>query len=246
MPYACLQWWLRLLSYRRRMRPHCTRAWTFALAAAWVATASSVAAAADPAPIVLERLSGSVGYLTAPLAQPVPVTGRLTIDPRDYALTQLRSMAALDLPDSSVVSIGASTRVQVGQFEDSQGGSRMSMTIYSGAVHFSVRHPQGARASYVFVTPTSEVAIRGTEGIIVVLPGETIVACVHGMPNDTLVIARDGSRMYIPVGETVRIRAMTKKRMSMVMRKGIAGPQFAQFAGIVAHNHAMRLQGLQK
>jgi hypothetical protein len=196
--------------------------------------------------IVLQRVSGEVGYLTSLRAAPVPVVGQLAIEPRDYAQTQARSMAALNLPDSSIVSIGASTRVQVARFQQLGSTSIARMTIYDGAVHFSVRHPGGARANYVFVTPTSEIAIRGTEGIIVVLPGETIVACVHGTPNDTLVITKDGSRMYVPVGETVRIHSITSKHTTMSMHSGITGAQFAQFASIVAHNHAMRMRGLQK
>lgn len=218
------------------------------LTAAWAGFAFAAAPPAEGGSerIVLQRLSGSVGYETNSGGKRTAVAGQLAIDPRDYALTSVRSMAALDLPDSSVVSIGESTRVQVGRFQRYGRLTEMRMNILEGAVHFSVQHPQGAHANYVFVTPTSEIAIRGTEGVIVVLPGETIVACVHGTPNDTLVITKDGSRMYVPIGQTVRIRAGQANRMQMARANGISGPEFSQFAGIIARNHAMRMRRLQR
>ena len=191
--------------------------------------------------IVLERLSGSVAYREAIGTPSIPVTGSLALPGRDYALTDVRSMAALKLPDSSVISIGETTRVKLGAFLMSPDLSQMRLTIMAGAVHFSVRHPGGARANYVFVTPTSQIAIRGTEGMIVVRPGETIIACVHGTDTDTLVTAKDGSRTFLPPGRTLSVAAMPSGQLRMVMSKGIRAAGFDQFAAIVARNHRMRM-----
>lgn len=193
--------------------------------------------------ILLQRLSGSVGYATPSDERYVPVTGSLQLEPRDYALTKERSMAQVTLPDSSVISIGASTRVRVGAFAMAREVASMQIVIASGALHFAILHPPGGHSNYTFVTPTSQVGIRGTEGIIVVRPGETIVACVHGTANDTLVTAKDGSRVFVPVGETLRIQAMPGNRVRMFMSRGVSGPQFEQFASIVARNRAMRAKG---
>jgi FecR protein len=196
--------------------------------------------------LVLQRISGQLDYQPKPDENREAIVGQLLVQPRGYALTRTQSMAAIDLPDSSVVSIGASSRVGLGHFERETWGSRSLMTIYDGAIHFAVKHPAGARANYTFVTPTSQVAIRGTEGIIVVRGDETIIACVHGTNNDTLVMYGRGRQMYVPVGMTVRIRGAMGTAAIMSMRRGIAGPEFDQFKAIVARNHAMRMRGLQK
>ena len=204
------------------------------------AGASDPAGAAASGPIVLQRDSGSVNYLAPRELHPLPVIGHLVIQPEDYALTELRSMASLIMPDSSVVSIGSSTKVRVGAFSVALQVSSMSISIMGGALHFSIRHPQGGRSNYLFITPTSQIAIRGTEGMIVVRPGETIVACVHGAAKDMLVTMRDGRRMHVPAGMTLMMRATGGHRLEMSMQRGVSAAEFAQFAPLVAHNHAMR------
>ena len=193
--------------------------------------------------IVLQRLSGRLDYQGATAERRESIVGQLLVQPHGYAFTRANSMAAIDLPDSSVVSVGASSRVGLGLFDREAWGSRSVMTIYDGAIHFAVKHPAGARANYTFVTPTSQVAIRGTEGVIVVRGDETIIACVHGTNNDTLVLYGKNQKMYVPVGMTVRIRGGRGKVSTMSMRRGISGPEFSQFSAIIAHNHAMRMRG---
>ena len=208
-----------------------------ALSLALALIAAGVPAAAGD--VVLKRVSGAVGYTTTPGGPTIALTSSVAIDSSDYALTQTRSMAALLLPDSSVVSIAESSKVRVGQFLVSDGIAHMIVGLMGGALHFSVRHPSGARASYVFRTPTADIAVRGTEGMIAALPGETIVACVHGSADDTLVTSRDGVHVYLPPGRTLVIR--TNPKAVMMMTAGVMGPAFQQFAGIVARNHADRM-----
>jgi hypothetical protein len=197
-------------------------------------------------PIVLERVSGRLDYQRTVTGNRVPVTGQLTIQPHGFAYTQARSMAAVDLPDSSVVSIGASSQVGLESFDRTTPIASATIRIDAGAIHFSVRHPAGAHSNYTFITPVSEIAIRGTEGVIVTRGDETIVACVHGTNNDTLVVYGRNEKMYVPVGMTVRIRGRLGGASTMSMRRGVAGPEFDQFKTIIAHNHAMRMRGLQK
>ncbi len=196
--------------------------------------------------LVLQRVSGGLVYQPNAGQTRETIVGQLFVKPRGFAQTQAHSMAAIDLPDSSVVSIGSSSRVGLDLFDRGTSGSRSMMTIYDGAIHFAVKHPAGARANYTFVTPTSQVAIRGTEGIIVVRGNETIIACVHGTNNDTLVTYGRGQQMYVPIGMTVRIRSGIGKAAAMSMRRGIAGPEFDQFKAIVARNHMMRMRGMNR
>ncbi|MGH7660036.1 MAG: FecR domain-containing protein [Vulcanimicrobiaceae bacterium] len=198
---------------------------------------------ADSQRILLERVDGAVEYLPQGVARPLPVAGRLVVRPEDYAITERRSMATLALPDSSLIAIGSATKVRVGSFSAEGGVSSMSVAIMGGALHFSIRHPQGGHANYIFTTPTTQIAIRGTEGMIVVRPGETIVACVHGTVNDTMVTTRDGRRISLPVGMTLTVQSAGRTRVRMSMLRGVSGPEFKQFASIVARNHAMRSKG---
>jgi hypothetical protein len=38
--------------------------------------------------------------------------------------------------------------------------------VYQGKTRFEVAHPQGGKANYTFQTPTTQIAVRGTEGDI--------------------------------------------------------------------------------
>jgi len=209
------------------------------------ALSCSVSGANAADPLVLQRLSGVLEYQTTAGQNREAIVGELAVQPRGYALTRARSMAALDLPDSSVVSIGASSRVGLGFFEHETWGSRSVMTIYDGAIHFAVKHPAGARSNYTFVTPVSQIAVRGTEGIIVTRGNETIIACVHGTKNDIYVTYGANQKMYVPDGMTVHIHGMGRYA-KMSMHPGIAGSEFAQFTPVMARHHAMRMRGLEK
>lgn len=196
--------------------------------------------------VVLQRLSGHLDYQSMAGKNRERIVGQLLVRPRGYAETQAQSMAAIDLPDSSVVSIGASSRVGLQHFYREAGISNSAMVVYDGAIHFAVQHPMGAHANYTFITPTAQIAIRGTEGVIVVMPGETVVACVHGTNNDTVVFYGRNKKMYVPLGMTVRIRGRFGSGSTMSMRRGISGPEFEQFKSIIARNHAMRMRGIRR
>ena len=99
-------------------------------------------ALADSNQILLERQSGIVDYLQ-PGEKPVPVEGRLAVHSEDYAITGMRSIAALALPDSSLVSIGSSSKVRVGSFSGKDGVSSMTVAIVGGALHFFDRRAPG-------------------------------------------------------------------------------------------------------
>ena len=216
------------------------------LLAVALAAAPGRPAFSGPVELILQRLSGQLDYQSPAGNSSQRISGQLAVQARGYALTHAGSMAALDLPDSSVVSIGASSRVRLGRFDRESWGSSATMTIVDGAVHFAVKHPAGARSMYTFLTPVSQIAVRGTEGIIVTRGDETIIACVHGSKNDIYITYGAHQEMYVPDGMTVRIRGRMGKYAKMSMHPGIAGSEFAQFTSVMARHHAMRMRGLEK
>ena len=206
-------------------------------------TLLAVTVAAAQPQIVLEHVSGRVAYAVSEAGAQTPVVGSLSLDAGDFAITRARSAGVLLLPDSSAVSLGEATRVRVGAFLMAHELATMRVSLMDGALHFAVRHPGGGRADYVFTTPTAQIAVRGTEGMIAVLPGETIVACVHGTNTDTEVTSPDGVRTYLPPGMTLRVRVGQGGHIERAMNAGINADRFAQFAGIVAKNHQSRMSG---
>jgi len=63
------------------------------------------------------------------------------------------------------VTLGANTRIQLAFF-DQADIANAKFVIYQGKTRFVVEHPQGGKANYVFTTPTTQIAVRGTEGDI--------------------------------------------------------------------------------
>jgi Na+/proline symporter len=114
---------------------------------------------------VLTNVKGAVSYErdgTPHLL--VPKVKQLLTD-NDTAVTQTESLAQVALPDSSIVTLGALTRVQLAFFNQTDIANA-KFVVYQGKTRFQVEHPQGQKANYTFVTPTTQIAVRGTEGDI--------------------------------------------------------------------------------
>ncbi|GAC1388779.1 MAG: hypothetical protein NVSMB31_03480 [Vulcanimicrobiaceae bacterium] len=133
------------------------------LAAAILLTPLNVRAAADK---ILENMRGSLTY-EVPGSQPKALaqSASIVLADRDIASTGNASLGALTLPDSSRITLGQNTRVQLGLFEQS-ASTNAKFTIYNGKTRFSIQHPNGAKANYTFSTPTAQIAVRGTIGDI--------------------------------------------------------------------------------
>ena len=113
----------------------------------------------------MARVAGTVQYQWGPDATLHQLFGRLDLPDDALAVTLAQSRAQLVLPDSSEIDIGAQTRVRVGAFNAAATGNPTVIVLELGALHFIVRHPAGGRANYRFQTPTSQIAVRGTDGI---------------------------------------------------------------------------------
>ncbi|HEV8020570.1 MAG TPA: FecR family protein [Candidatus Lustribacter sp.] len=104
-----------------------------------------------------------------------------------YAITKPNASAVLRLADSSEIDIGENTKVQVGAFSPAATGNQNTIVLNGGALHFNIRHPQGGQSNYHFVTATSQIAVRGTEGFLIAGANGTQVVCVSCATGDVTV-----------------------------------------------------------
>jgi hypothetical protein len=152
----------------------------------------------------LTRVTGTVGFAAAPAAPLHQVFGHETIANDQYAVTRKASAAEIILPDSSIVSLGQNTLVQVGAFDSSVAGPGATIEIQGGSLRFDVRRPQGGVANYLFRTNTSQIAVRGTVGLISLLNGTTTVACLVCQADSVTIVAA-GRTIALTNGQFVTI-----------------------------------------
>ena len=135
----------------------------------------------------LARVKGVVGYQTSATGDFKPIFGRLDLPDDAFAVTRPNGQAVLRLKDSSEIDIGENTKVQVGAFSPAESGNQNTIYLNGGALHFNVRHPQGGQSNYKFVTATSQIAVRGTEGFLIAGANGTQVVCVSCAAGDVSV-----------------------------------------------------------
>ena len=135
----------------------------------------------------LARVKGVVGYQESDTGAFKPIFGRLDLPDDAYAITKPNAQAVLRLKDSSEIDIGENTKVQVGAFSPAESGNLNTIALNGGALHFNIRHPQGGQSNYRFVTATSQIAVRGTEGFLIAGANGTQVVCVSCAAGDVSV-----------------------------------------------------------
>jgi hypothetical protein len=169
----------------RRSAPHVTARAAFV--ALTVLAVCGPLDAADDGDKQLARITGTVQYQTGTDAVFHAVLGRIDLADDATAITLVQSRARVTLTDSSSIDIGATTRIRLGAFNAVESGKPNVVVLELGAVHFTIRHPAGGRANYRFVTPTSQIAVRGTDGYIVTGPSGTDFYCVDCKSGDATV-----------------------------------------------------------
>ena len=199
-----------------------------AAAAAVLLTAAASAAALASADHQLARVRGDVRYALEGTPDK-PVTGRVDLPATAGIGTGTRGLAALTLPDSSVIQIGGRTTMRIGDL-DANGARTVALT--RGALRFTIRHPQGAPANYVFVTPTSQVAVRGTLAYLVVGPKGDQLYCVDCAAGDVSVRAA-GEQYAVLSGQTLNVRRMNERAFdaNLVANTSVNNPAIDQFLG---------------
>lgn len=152
----------------------------------------------------LARVKGVVGYQANDKAAFQPIFGRLDLPDDAIAVTQANASAVLRLRDSSEIDIGEKTTVQVGAFNAVTTGRQNELVLNNGALHFKIRHPEGGQSNYRFVTATSQIAVRGTEGFLLATADSTSLVCVSCAAGD--VTAQVGSQTISVVsGQTLTV-----------------------------------------
>ncbi|HEY1728091.1 MAG TPA: FecR domain-containing protein [Candidatus Baltobacteraceae bacterium] len=145
---------------------------------------------------VLRHVAGEVGYTQTAGAPYVAVAGEQLVSDGSFAVVGQRSRALLTLPDSSLVGIGANSRIEVNAIRQAENASStISIPQSGGTLRFDVKHPKGAVSNYTFVTPSSNVAVRGTIGLISSsATNGDVISCLACSPNDVVVTI--GSNAY--------------------------------------------------
>jgi hypothetical protein len=169
-------------------------------------------AAADK---TLANVRGTVSLDKGPgsAAQPVAVNASVSIADSDYAVTGgvvngAPSQGAIQLPDSTRILIGQSTRVQMKQFDQQPNLTTASFIILNGKVRFAVQHPGGAKANYSFQTSTGQIAVRGTEGDIWAPQPGALQVNVYQVtdPNLPVEVTLNDGRVYkLHAGQTLTV-----------------------------------------
>jgi len=155
----------------------------------------------------LDRVKGVVGFAVAadgPLHQ---VFGHELLPDDAFAITQDRSAATLVLPDSSIVGIGEKTRVRVGAFSQTANGPGSTILVENGTLRFDIRRPAGGTANYHFATTTSQIAVRGTVGLISFLGGNTTVACLV-CAADSVTVTVGTQTLTLLTGQVITVSAL--------------------------------------
>lgn len=163
-----------------------------------------VVAGADTADKQLQSVKGSVSYQHGTAKKPLAANASIVLADKDYAMTGADSRGAVTLPDSSVVTVGSDTKVQLAFFNQTDIANA-KFIVYNGKTRFEIRHPQGAKANYVFQTPSAAIAVRGTQGDIGVTPDSLQVnvyeVCDPQLP--VIVTTKSGQEFTVNAGQAL-------------------------------------------
>jgi len=214
-----------------------------------IATLLPIFAFADVANKSLQNAKGQVAYQHGSGGQrAVALNSTVVLADRDYAITGAQSRGMVSLPDSSVVTVGSDTKVQM-LFFNRTDIAHAKFVLYNGITRFEVRHPQGAKANYTFVTPTASIAVRGTQGDIGVTADSLQVnvyeLCDASSPVE--VLTKSGQQYTLKVGQSFvgqivggvlqgQVQSLTDQLIAPFEDMGI--PTSAQQAKAVAESYA--------
>jgi hypothetical protein len=157
----------------------------------------------------LQRLRGDIGYATLKdLSDYKAVFGKLELPDPDYAVTHAKSAAQIAMPDSSLIELGENTSVLVGAFDNTTASPGATITVNDGSrLRFEIKRPAGGVANYRFVTATSQVAVRGTVGLLAFVNGVTTVGCV-ACAADSVVVQVGSQTFALVTGQFLTVSAL--------------------------------------
>ena len=179
------------------------RTFAFFLAAAIVAAVPATAAQDTQ----LRAVRGTVGYQLNKDAPFTRVVGSLLLSDDRFAVTRAASNGELVLADSSIVALGENTNIEVSAITQADAAAPTAMQLVAGAIRFDIRHPAGGRSNYVFQTPTSQIAIRGTIGLLSTGPNGDTLACLDCAPGDVTITTKRRAAVVLLTGQSAVISA---------------------------------------
>jgi hypothetical protein len=151
----------------------------------------------------LQSVKGTVSYEHGKTSKhTLAQSATIVLADSDFAVTGDASIGAVVLPESSRVTMGSDTRVQLAFFNQIQS-TNAKFIIYQGRTRFKIEHPNGKPANYTFQTPTAQIAVRGTEGDIGV-DGQDLTVNVYGLTDPNLpviVTTEDGKKYALKAGQ---------------------------------------------
>jgi len=151
----------------------------------------------------LQNVRGTVSYEHGKTSKhALAQSATIVLGDSDFAITGDSSIGAVVLPESSRVTMGSDTRVQLAFFNQIQS-TNAKFIIYQGTTRFKIEHPNGKPANYTFQTPTAQIAVRGTEGDIGV-DGRDLTVNVYGLTDPNLpvvVTTEDGKKYALKAGQ---------------------------------------------
>jgi hypothetical protein len=192
--------------------------------AAFVLAVRAPLGAANDGDKQLARVAGTVQFQAGNDTAFHLIFGRIDLPDDAIAVTLVQSRAQLLLADSSSIDIGAKTRVRIGAFNAVDTGNPNVIVLELGTLHFTIRHPAGGRANYRFQTPTSQIAVRGTDGYIVTGPTGTDFYCVDCQTGDVTVTVGAHSYALATGQQAIIIGATPGSAKLDVVAKPCANP----------------------
>jgi len=153
----------------------------------------------------LQAVRGEVGTQATKDAPFTRVFSKSIVNDDAYAVTHAGSNGLVVLEDSSQIALGPNTSIQLGRFNGASS-TATTITLDGGTMRFAVTHPAGQQSNYVFRTPTSQIAVRGTQGLYSRDPatGDTVV-CLDCGPDDVQVTVGTGKPFALRTGQSVFI-----------------------------------------
>lgn len=197
---------------------------------------------------VLLRVTGGVGYTAGAGAPYAAVIGQQLMQDGYFAVVKQRAQAMLLLPDSSQVGLGGNTVVQVSAFmrAESGAGSTIGIPSTGGVLRFNIKHPKGSKASYTFVTPSTNIAVRGTSGLLWSSAHHDIIACLDCSAHSLVVTTADGKTYELRTGQMLDVSpkgtarsATTQKVLQMFADAGLTTDPSAAMPVVAANPNNM-------
>lgn len=188
---------------------------------------------ADTATKTFYHIKGVTGYSDPSCNRNTfqKISANLVLSDKYAGVTDKGSQGALVLPDSSEIDFGEDTCVALSEFN---AVGQNDVTLQRGAMKFRVVHPKGSRTNYVFRTPTSQVGVRGTVGLLSTGPQGDTVACIKCEPGDVEVtIVKSGQKIPLLTGQalTISIAGVVAAVTTAAVLAGTAGAGAGSAAG---------------